>query len=156
MKRGLTERARKKAFESIFKKFDHNQNGRIFIRDFVEELSLHDIEIDQEEIEVLKKFADEEGEVTKHAFEQYTKESELWKTLDKNRDGVVTNLEMTSKAELAFKIADKNSDGYISKAEFQKLAKNLKKEQVEKVMEKFDSDGDGKLDLEEFKKMMKK
>ena len=27
-------------------------------------------------------------------------------------------------------MADKNQDGYISKAEFQKLAKNLKKEQV--------------------------
>ena len=29
MKRNLTERARIKAFESIFTKFDHNQNGKI-------------------------------------------------------------------------------------------------------------------------------
>ena len=28
MKRNLTERARMKAFESIFTKFDHNQNGK--------------------------------------------------------------------------------------------------------------------------------
>ena len=28
MKRNLTERARLKAFESIFTKFDHNQNGK--------------------------------------------------------------------------------------------------------------------------------
>lgn len=27
MKKGLTERARKKAFDAIFLKFDHNQNG---------------------------------------------------------------------------------------------------------------------------------
>jgi hypothetical protein len=28
MKKGFTEKARKKAFESIFKKFDHNHNGK--------------------------------------------------------------------------------------------------------------------------------
>ena len=32
------------------------------------------------------------------------------------------------------KAADKNNDGYISKQEFQKFAKNLSKEQVEKVV----------------------
>ena len=28
MKKGFTEKARRKAFESIFEKFDHNKNGK--------------------------------------------------------------------------------------------------------------------------------
>ena len=32
--------------------------------------------------------------------------------------------------DIYIQVADKNNDGYISKAEFQKLAKNLNKEQV--------------------------
>jgi hypothetical protein len=29
MKKGFTEKARKKAFEAIFEKFDHNKNGKL-------------------------------------------------------------------------------------------------------------------------------
>ena len=66
---------------------------------------------------------------------------------------------------------DKNRDGFISRAEFSKLTKNLSRDkvslvmswidlnnavQVEAVLAKFDSDGDGKLDYEEFKKLIQK
>ena len=67
---------------------------------------------------------------------------------------------------------DKNNDGFISKAEFSNLAKTLPKDKVwstyvhifniiynlkvDAVMAKFDEDGDGKLDYEEFKKMIQK
>ena len=46
--------------------------------------------------------------------------------------------------------------GYITKSEFIKLSKNLSREQVEKAFAKFDKDGDGRLDIKEFKKMMDK
>jgi len=156
LKNGMEQRAQRKAFDAIFKRFDHNQNGKLFIKDYAEELKLHDIELDEPELGLLGKYTDEEGQITRHDFQLYTKESNLWKTLDKNKDGVVSDLELTSKAELAFKAADKNRDGYISKAEFQKLAKTLTKDQIDKVIAKFDANGDGKLDYEEFKKMLKK
>ena len=76
------------------------------------------------------------------------------------------------KAEMAFRLYDKDKDGYITKGEMVKLSKTLTKEQVEKVkfqqlllliwfgeyqaFSKFDSDGDGRLSLAEFKKMMNK
>ena len=40
------------------------------------------------------------------------------------------------KAEMAFKLYDKDKDGYVTKGEMNKLAKNLTREQIEKVKEK--------------------
>jgi len=57
---------------------------------------------------------------------------------------------------MAFKLYDRDKDGYITKAEMIKISKTLTKEQVEKAFSKFDTDGDGKLSYEEFKKMMNK
>ena len=37
------------------------------------------------------------------------------------------------KAELAFRLYDKDKDGFITKGEMNKLAKNLTKEQIDKV-----------------------
>ena len=38
---------------------------------------------------------------------------------------------------MAFKLYDKDKDGYVTKGEMNKLAKNLTREQIEKVKEKF-------------------
>ena len=43
---------------------------------------------------------------------------------------MVSDLEMTSKTQLAFKALDKNSDGFISKREFNEISKSLTKDQV--------------------------
>ena len=56
--------------------------------------------------------------------------------------------------EMAFRLADKSNDGYIDKEEFEKMAKNLSKEKIDKVFEKFDKDGDGTMSYLEFKAMM--
>ena len=47
---------------------------------------------------------------------------------------MVSDLEMTSKTQLAFKALDKNSDGFISKREFNEISKSLTKEQVTSAM----------------------
>ena len=47
---------------------------------------------------------------------------------------MVSDLEMTSKTQLAFKALDKNSDGFISKREFNEISKSLTKEQVASAM----------------------
>ena len=53
-----------------------------------------------------------------------------WSFWFRNQDGVVSDLEMTSKTQLAFKALDKNSDGFISKREFNEISKSLTKDQV--------------------------
>ena len=40
--------------------------------------------------------------------------------------------------------------------EMEKLSKSLTKEQINKVFARFDADGDGRLSLSEFRKMMNK
>ena len=55
---------------------------------------------------------------------------------------------------MAFKLYDRDKDGFITKTEFIRLSKNLTKEQIEKAFSKYDSDGDGRLNWAEFKKMM--
>ena len=54
----------------------------------------------------------------------------MFASLDKNKDKVVSDIEVTSKAHLAFKALDRNHDGFISKKEFSKISKNLNSEQV--------------------------
>ena len=49
---------------------------------------------------------------------------------------------------------DKDGDGYITKTEFQKVCKNLTKEQIEAAFNKFDKSGNGKLNYVEFCGMM--
>ena len=53
-------------------------------------------------------------------------------------------------------MADKDKSGYIEKSEFEKMTKNLSKEQREKVFAKCDKDGDGKINYSEFSSMMSK
>jgi hypothetical protein len=79
MRKNLDERARRKAFDAIFKRFDYNHNGKndetnkinikklnlgkLFIKDFVDELEMQEILLDEEEIEKISAFADAEGQV---------------------------------------------------------------------------------------------
>ena len=48
----------------------------------------------------------------------------MFASLDKNKDKVVSDIEVTSKAHLAFKALDKNHDGFISKKEFSLKGQN--------------------------------
>merc|ERR1712179_677856 len=58
----------------------------------------------------------------------------------------------------AFKIFDRDKDGFISTKELKKvttmLGQQLTKEEVEEFMKEADVDGNGKLDYDEFVKMM--
>ena len=58
--------------------------------------------------------------------------------------------------EIAFSLFDQNRDGFISSKEMIKKSKTLTPQQVDKVFEKFDTDGDGRLSFSEFKKMMER
>lgn len=155
MKKNLDERARKKAFDEIFEKFDRNKNGTMYAKDFVREINNQGIKPDEEELRKICRIADSSGKITKADFEKYSRDSEIFKRLDKNKDGHVSVRELTSKAELAFKALDKDKDGFITKEEFSKIHSTMSPKQVKRVMERLDHDGDGKLDFEEFQKFIK-
>merc|ERR1711935_674977 len=156
LKDGMEKKARKQAFDKMFARFDHNHNGKGFVKDFFEEMTQAGVEVDEEEVKKLTSYAGSDGQVTKDHFKSYCKHSEMFKGLDKNNDGVISDIECTSKAELAFKALDKNSDGFISKREFNEISKTMSKEQIAVVLARFDQDGDGKLSYSEFKKLVKK
>ena len=73
------------------------------------------------------------SQISKNDFISYCRHSEMFANLDKNKDKVVSDIEVTSKAQLAFKALDKNHDGFISKKEFSKISKNLNSEQVSQI-----------------------
>lgn len=70
------------------------------------------------------------SQITKSGFIGYCRKSEMFASLDKNKDKVVSDIEVTSKAHLAFQALDRNHDGFISKKEFSKISKNLNNEQA--------------------------
>jgi len=109
----------------------------------------------ESELEKLCKIADKTGKITKSDFEKYSRDSEIFKALDKNKDGKVSARELTSKAEMAFKALDKDHDGFITREEFARIHTTMSPKQVKRVMERLDHDGDGKLDFEEFEKFIK-
>ena len=80
-----------------------------------------------------------------------------------------------AKTETAFRLFDKNKDGFITREEFTKVgctyapfpspclttfcfqvSKKLNSTQIEAVFAKFDSNGDGRLSMDEFKQLMEK
>ena len=58
--------------------------------------------------ETLQRYQTESGDkyfqLSRSNFESYCRDSALMKSLDKNNDGIVSELEMTSKHEMAFKV----------------------------------------------------
>ena len=53
------------------------------MKDFFDELRQDDFDVNEEEVEKLTAFADEDGQVTKDDFKAYCKHSELFQSLDK-------------------------------------------------------------------------
>ena len=85
---------------------------------------MQDLKVDDADLEKICKIADKTGrvvmpvwpsaiinmyyfQVTKNDFEKYSRDSKIFKALDKNKDGHVSAAEVTSKAELAFKVRNK-------------------------------------------------
>ena len=58
-------------------------SGKVFVKDVFDELRQDDFDVNEEEVEKLTAFADEDGQVTKDDFKTYCKHSELFQSLDK-------------------------------------------------------------------------
>ena len=93
----------------------------MYVKDFLKEIDKLNIKIGQEELDEINRISDSTGKVssqrisffkqitlsiqiTKAEFEKHSHHSEVYKALDKNRDGTIASHELDSKAEMAFKV----------------------------------------------------
>jgi len=153
----LKDKRQKSYIEGIFKKMDKDGNGTISLTEYFAIFEEHGIKVNQAETNRVMKMAGEDGNLTKENFIKILRSSDLFlKAFDKNKDGIVTETEMMTRAELAFSALDKDNSGYISSKELRKLSAKLSEEELQGLMMKLDSDGDGQLSLEEFKVLFDK
>ena len=93
----------------------------MYVKDFLKELDKLNIKIGKEELDEINRISDSTGKVSHHCigfftqislviqitkaeFEKHCHHSEVYKALDKNRDGTIASHELDSKAEMAFKV----------------------------------------------------
>lgn len=153
----LKDRRQKHTLEEIFRKVDRDGNGSISLSEYFGIFEEHGVNLSQAECNRVVKLAGDNGLLKKDEFIKIIRGSNFFiKTFDKNQDGIVSETEMTTRAELAFKALDKDGSGYITSKELKKLSTKLSTSELKGLMKKLDSDGDGKLTFEEFKKMFEK
>jgi len=148
----LKDKRQKKTIEGIFNKVDKDGNGSISLSEYFEIFEKHGIEVNRTETNRVIKLAGEDGNLTKENFVKILKTSDFFmKSFDKNKDGVVTETDMMTRAELAFSGLDQDKSGYITAKELKLLSKKMSEREIKALMNKLDSDGDGQLSFEEFK-----
>merc|ERR1712106_541338 len=94
--------------------------------------------------------ADKDGIIEREEFVSYAKKSAVMKQL---LDG--ERARNVDKAELAFKAIDRDHSGYITIGELGKLGNKMNQEKTVALMEKLDTNGDGKITLSEFRELFK-
>merc|ERR1712098_982112 len=128
--------------------------------------SMKEMKIAIEEKELLKisKMADKNKRISKDNFVEYAKHSKSVKEyLEKvEREGnsprrhSMPEAKKVDKATAAFQAIDRDNSGFVDREEFLKFTSNLPKEKQEKLLLTLDKDGDGRIDLEEFRTMFNK
>jgi len=150
----LKDRRQRQALEEIFKKVDRDGNGTVSLDEYFGIFEEHGVKIGTAETNRVVKLAGSDGTLSKDQFIKILRSSNVFlKTFDKNSDGIVSETEMTTRAELAFKALDKDNSGYITEKEMRKLSTKLSEKELSAIMRKLDVDGDGRLSLEEFRKL---
>lgn len=148
----LKDKRKQRTIEGIFKKVDRDGNGAISLSEYFAIFEDHGITVSKTEVERAYLLAGEDGCLTKKNFIKILRSSDLFmKSFDKNRDGVVTETDMMTRAELAFSALDRDNKGFITQKDFRKLTKKLSDQELNDLMSKLDANKDGQLSFEEFK-----
>lgn len=128
-----------------FDKFDSNKDGKISKEEYKYALKVLDKEIAEAEVAKAFKEIDSDGD----GFIDFNEFMEMFKMGGKAK---------ATDIESAFRVFDLDGDGKISAGELsqvlQKLGESCSIKACKKMVKGVDSDGDGYIDIDEFKKMM--
>merc|ERR1711994_569530 len=140
------------ALAEAFKRADVDGCGRLTVETYKKIIKDHSLGLSNTEIENLVDIADKnhDGFIS---FEEFVGESERRRREGKNKRRRGTPIDRT---EAAFNVFDSDKDGYVTKQEFLRNTTKLTDEQVTAMIDRLDVDGDGKLNKEEFEKLMAK
>ncbi|KAL8161145.1 hypothetical protein V2J09_012634 [Rumex salicifolius] len=147
-------RSKKEAqdMEKVFQKFDANGDGRISASELESLLRALGSETSQEEVSRMMSEMDKDGDgfIDLNEFAEFHRGSE--EILDDSGNG---NRELRE----AFDMYDKDKNGLISARELHTVLKSLGEKvsmkDCSKMISSVDADGDGHVNFEEFKKMMR-
>jgi len=139
---------------AIFEKADNDGGGTISLQEYTDCCEEFGVDVTEDDIELFKKLAGDDGEVHKNDFIRHLKSSGVFgSTSNIDPD---SELHWIKKVDMAFKLFDKNKDGLISRKEFGWMihSDKVNKKQIENMFRRCDLNGDGKLDYNEFKTMI--
>jgi len=74
-----------------------------------------------------------------------------FENIDADNDGQITQAEMEATAKARFSAADTDSDGFLSQEEMEAAGRERMQKHMASMMERMDTDGDGKIAMAEMK-----
>lgn len=74
-----------------------------------------------------------------------------FETIDADKDGQITQAEMETMAQARFAAADADGDGFLTQEEMEAAGRERMKKHMASMMERMDTDGDGKIAMAEMK-----
>nr|XP_043611185.1 calcium-binding allergen Ole e 8-like [Erigeron canadensis] len=137
----------------VFSRFDMNKDGKISAVELVDIMKALGSDTSVEEVNVIMTHidTDQDGFIN---LEEFTRFCKATADVDDENDGEGVNKELKN----AFEMYDLNKNGLISATELHhilgQLGEGCSVDDCVKMIEPVDSDGDGFVNFEEFKKMM--
>jgi len=128
-----------------------SSGSKVSLKSYLELLKGAGVALEEKEASKLEAMSDRSGNIDRMDFMVYAKKSSIFKILT---DG--ERQQTQDKAEIAFKAVDKDNSGYISVGELGMLGGGkLDHTKTEALMDKLDTDKDGRISLDEFRKLFK-
>ncbi|KAJ3120252.1 calmodulin-like 3 [Physocladia obscura] len=134
-------------FKAAFAAFDRNNDGHIDVSDLSAAIrSLGHTVVSEADVgELVAAIGDKKGSVSFAAFMAMAAKS-------------IRDVQAEEEMKEAFRIFDRNADGFITHDEFKATLEaqgdSISDQEVDDLIKECDVDGDGKLNYEEFSKMM--
>jgi len=134
--------------KDAFDLFDHNKDGKISVDELDKVMSTHGFRLTEQELTgmISRVDANANGAVDFHEFIDLMVRKDSCMAEEENDE------------EHTFRVFDHNGDGLISKGELlltmNRLGETLTEEEVENMIMEADLDGDGKINKQEFSRLM--
>ena len=142
------------ALTEIFESADISNDGKISLPEYLRICDNYGILLTDDDLASFESLEDSEGLVSKSDFIAYIKNSNLLGQFD-NVD-TSSDVHWNTMVEKAWQLFDKNGDGKLTQMEFRWMTRRevLTDSQIKLMFSKCDTDGDGVLDFDEFRRMI--